>query len=117
MDYSPLIQQHFNQPQQVGALEAAAGVIKLEAGAIEIGYYLVLWLKLDNSNAIMDAHFQAYGCPVAIALGSWLTTFFRGKTLAEALSLREADLVQQLEIPPNKRHLAAMVISSMLKLK
>jgi len=113
MKYSKIIQQHFEQPQHVQQADPSA--ITIAAGSVDIGAYLQLFLQIDDK-LIIDARYKAYGCPVVIALGSWLTCWLRGKPVAEAVALKEPVIHAHLELAPHKRHLAALAVNALTSL-
>jgi NifU-like protein involved in Fe-S cluster formation len=101
-DYSPLVVDHFDQPRNVGRLEAAPDVITARAGKREQGTEFVVSARIAGDR-IAAARFEVYGCPHCIAAASWLSERLVGRALAdlETWSWREA--VAALQIPPEKR--------------
>lgn len=117
MNYSNIIQAHFEQPQNIKHDDNKANTIVIDSGATAIGGYIQLFLQIDDKMVIHDAQYKAYGCPVVIALGSWLTAWLIGKSLLETLTLTESAISAHLQLAPHKKHLASLAVNAIKKLQ
>ena len=105
MAYSDKVIEHYENPRNVGAFAAnEAGVGTGMVGAPACGDVMKLQIKVNAEGVIEDARFKTYGCGSAIASSSLVTEWVKGKTLDEALSIRNTAIAAELALPPVKIH-------------
>jgi len=105
MAYSNKILDHYENPRNVGAFDKNdASVGTGMVGAPSQGDVVKLQIKVDERGIIKDARFKTYGCGSAIASSSLATEWVKGKTLDEALSIRNTQIAEELALPPVKIH-------------
>ncbi|HOK81301.1 MAG TPA: Fe-S cluster assembly scaffold protein NifU [Clostridia bacterium] len=104
--YNEKVLEIFANPRNVGEIENADGVGTV--GNASCGDIMKVYLKIEN-DVIVDAKFKTFGCAAAIASFSVATEMIKGKTIEEALKIRNADVVEQLEgLPPQKIHCSVL---------
>jgi len=110
--YSKEIMKHFFHPKNIGLMENPSGVGKV--GNIVCGDVLWLYLKVKN-NKILDSKVQTFGCIVAIANSSIITTMIKGKGLEEALKITKDDVIKKLgnPLPPIKIHCSVLAVEAL----
>ncbi|MBP8917654.1 MAG: Fe-S cluster assembly scaffold IscU [Chitinophagales bacterium] len=110
MAYSKKVLDHYENPQNVGTLdnkkkEVGTGLV----GAPECGDVMRLQIEVDpETQKIIDAKFKTFGCGSAIASSSLATEWLKGKTIDEALTIDNMDIVEELALPPVKIHCSVL---------
>lgn len=105
MAYSDKVLDHYENPRNVGTFEKdEAGVGTGMVGAPACGDVMRLQIKVSDTGVIEDARFKTYGCGSAIASSSLITEWVKGKTLDEALEIKNAHIAEELALPPVKIH-------------
>ena len=106
MLYSDKVMDHFTNPRNVGEMENADGVGTV--GNAKCGDIMQMFLKIEN-DIIVDVKFKTFGCGAAIATSSMATELVKGKSIADALKLTNAAVVEALEgLPPVKVHCSVL---------
>jgi nitrogen fixation NifU-like protein len=109
MAYSKKVLDHFNNPRNMGSLdksstEVGTGVV----GAPECGDVMKLQVQINDQGIIEDAKFKTFGCGSAIASSSLATEWIKGKNIADALKIKNTDIVNELALPPIKIHCSVL---------
>ena len=105
MAYSDKVLDHYENPRNVGTFEAdQAGIGTGMVGAPACGDVMRLQIKVDKTGVIQDARFKTYGCGSAIASSSLITEWVKGKTVDEAMEIKNAAIAEELALPPVKIH-------------
>jgi Fe-S cluster assembly scaffold IscU len=110
MAYSEKVLEHFKNPRNVGSLDkdskhVGTGLV----GAPECGDVMRLQIEVDEqTGTIRDAKFKTFGCGSAIASSSLATEWLKGKSLDDAMSIDNMDIVEELALPPVKIHCSVL---------
>jgi nitrogen fixation NifU-like protein len=110
MAYSEKVIDHYNDPKNVGSLEkndenTGTGLV----GAPECGDVMKLQIQVNpETNEIVDAKFKTFGCGSAIASSSLATEWVKGKSIDEAMSIKNTEIVEELSLPPVKIHCSVL---------
>ena len=108
MAYSNKVIDHYNDPKNVGSFtKEEEGVGTGLVGAPECGDVMKLQIKVEKDR-IVDAKFKTFGCGSAIASSSLATEWVKGKTLDEAMTIRNTEIVEELSLPPVKIHCSVL---------
>ncbi len=109
MSYSDKIIEHYERPRNVGSLDKASNFVGTGiVGAPECGDVMKLQIQFDEQERIVDAKFKTFGCGSAIASSSLATEWVKGRTLDEALELKNTEIVKELALPPVKIHCSVL---------
>jgi len=110
MAYSDKVLDHYNNPRNVGSMDknspdVGTGMV----GAPECGDVMKLQVKVNpETGVIEDAKFKTFGCGSAIASSSLATEWLKGKTVDQALEIKNTDIVNELALPPVKIHCSVL---------
>jgi nitrogen fixation NifU-like protein len=105
MAYSEKVLEHYEHPRNVGSLDKDdARVGTGMVGAPACGDVMKLQIKVNEHGVIEEAKFKTYGCGSAIASSSLVTEWVKGKTLDEALAIKNTQIAEELALPPVKIH-------------
>ena len=104
--YSDILMEHFENPRNVGSFpEGEENVVTGMVGSPACGDTLKIELKLDpETEKIIDVRFKTFGCASAVASSSLLTEWVKGRTIEEALEIKNMDIAKELDLPPLKVH-------------
>ena len=110
MAYSDKVIEHFNHPKNVGTLDKSKKSVGTGlVGAPECGDVMRLQIEVDEATqTIIDAKFKTFGCGSAIASSSLATEWLKGKSISEALTIDNMDIVEELALPPVKIHCSVL---------
>lgn len=109
MEYSKKLLEHFENPRNVGSLDdgddhVGTGV----AGSPVCGDVLKLQIFVGNDGRISDAKFKTFGCGASVASSSYSTELLIGKTLEQAAEIKNKDIIEELNLPPLKKHCSVL---------
>jgi len=105
MAYSEKVLDHYENPRNVGSFNKdESGLGTGMVGAPACGDVMKLQIKVGKDGVIEDAKFKTYGCGSAIASSSLVTEWVKGKTLDQALSIKNTQIAEELALPPVKIH-------------
>jgi len=105
MSYSDKVMDHYENPRNVGAFDKGDATVGTGmVGAPACGDVMKLQIKVSPEGLIEDARFKTYGCGSAIASSSLVTEWVKGKTLEQALEIKNTQIAEELALPPVKIH-------------
>ncbi len=109
MAYSDKVIDHYNNPRNMGSFEkteenVGTGIV----GAPECGDVMKLQLKINEDGIIEEARFKTFGCGSAIASSSLATEWVKGKTVEDALKIKNTEIAKELNLPPVKLHCSVL---------
>jgi Fe-S cluster assembly scaffold IscU len=110
MAYSDLVLDHYTNPRNVGTLDKAKSNVGTGlVGAPECGDVMRLQIEVDDVTGIIkDAKFKTFGCGSAIASSSVATEWLKGKSIHEAITIDNMQIVEELNLPPVKIHCSVL---------
>jgi len=108
MAYSEKVIEHYEKPRNIGSMDTASLSVGTGlVGAPECGDVMKLQIMVEDDK-IIDAKFKTFGCGSAIASSSLATEWVKGKSLDEAQSIKNTDIVEELSLPPVKIHCSVL---------
>lgn len=109
MAYSDKVIDHYNNPRNVGSFDKNAQNVGTGlVGAPECGDVMKLQIQVSADGTITDAKFKTFGCGSAIASSSLATEWLKGKTIDEAIEIKNTAIVEELNLPPIKIHCSVL---------
>jgi len=109
MAYSTKVIEHYENPRNVGTLDKSDDSVGTGlVGAPACGDVMRLQIKVNDQGVIEDAKFKTFGCGSAIASSSLATEWIKGKTVDEAETIRNSQIVEELNLPPVKIHCSVL---------
>ena len=109
MAYSEKLIDHYEHPRNVGSLDKDAPDVGTGlVGAPACGDVMKLQIRVNDQGVIEDAKFKTFGCGSAIASSSLVTEWVKGKTVEEALTIKNTDVANELNLPPVKIHCSVL---------
>jgi len=118
MAYSEKVNDHYDNPRNVGSFGTSSEVKGRKdvgvgiVGAPECGDVMQLQIKVSDDGVIEDAKFKCFGCGSAIASSSLATEWIKGKSVDDALKIRNTQIVEELALPPVKIHCSVLAEDS-----
>jgi nitrogen fixation NifU-like protein len=109
MAYSDKVIDHFEKPRNIGSMDkndihVGTGLV----GAPECGDVMKLQIRVDDNDKIVDAKFKTFGCGSAIAASSLATEWVKNRSIEEAATLNNVEIVEELSLPPVKIHCSVL---------
>jgi len=109
MSYSDKVVDHVENPRNVGSLDQADPAVGTGlVGAPACGDVMKLQIKVDAAGVIAEARFKTFGCGSAIAASSLVTEWVKGRTVEEALAIKNTEVAEELALPPVKVHCSVL---------
>ena len=109
MAYSEKVLEHFEKPKNTGSLDSRSNSVGTGlVGAPECGDVMKLQIQVDDDNKIVDAKFKTFGCGSAIAASSLATEWVKDRSIEDAMTLNNVEIVEELSLPPVKIHCSVL---------
>jgi nitrogen fixation NifU-like protein len=110
MAYTSKVVEHFENPRNIGSMDKSSKDVGTGlVGAPECGDVMKLQIEVDETTGLIrDAKFKTFGCGSAIASSSLATEWLKGKTLSQALQIKNTQIVEELSLPPIKIHCSVL---------
>jgi|TARA_Y100000296_G_scaffold62724_1_gene72915 nitrogen fixation NifU-like protein len=109
MTYSDKVMEHYEKPHNVGSLDSGSKSVGTGlVGAPECGDVMKLQIQVDDHNKIIDAKFKTFGCGSAIAASSLATEWIKDRSIDDAMTINNTEIVKELSLPPVKIHCSVL---------
>ena len=109
MAYSEKVIDHYERPRNIGSLDSRSNSVGTGlVGAAECGDVMKLQIEVDEKGTIVDAKFKTFGCGSAIAASSLATEWVKDRSVNEAETIKNVDIVEELSLPPVKIHCSVL---------
>ena len=109
MSYSDKVIEHYEKPRNIGSLDSGSKSVGTGlVGAPECGDVMKLQIEVDDDNKIVDAKFKTFGCGSAIAASSLATEWIKDRTVDDAMTVTNTEIVEELSLPPVKIHCSVL---------
>ncbi len=109
MSYSDKVLEHYEKPHNVGSLDSRSNRVGTGlVGAPECGDVMKLQIQVDDNNKIIDAKFKTFGCGSAIAASSLATEWIKDRSIDDAMTINNTEIVKELSLPPVKIHCSVL---------
>ena len=109
MAYSDKVLEHYERPRNIGSMDTRDNNVGTGlVGAPECGDVMKLQILVDDNNKIIDAKFKTFGCGSAIAASSLATEWIKDKSIDEAMTINNTEIVEELSLPPVKIHCSVL---------
>ena len=109
MAYSDKVMEHYEKPHNVGSLDSGSNRVGTGlVGAPECGDVMKLQIQVDDHNKIIDAKFKTFGCGSAIAASSLATEWIKDRSIDDAMTINNTEIVKELSLPPVKIHCSVL---------
>ena len=109
MAYSDKVIEHYEKPHNVGSLDSGSNRVGTGlVGAPECGDVMKLQIQVDDHNKIIDAKFKTFGCGSAIAASSLATEWIKDRSIDDAMTINNTEIVKELSLPPVKIHCSVL---------
>ncbi len=109
MAYSEKVMEHYEKPRNIGSLDSGSNRVGTGlVGAPECGDVMKLQIQVDDNQNIIDAKFKTFGCGSAIAASSLATEWIKDRSIDDAMTINNTEIVKELSLPPVKIHCSVL---------
>ena len=109
MAYSEKVLEHYERPKNIGSMDSGSDRVGTAlVGAPECGDVMKLQIQVDDNQNIIDAKFKTFGCGSAIAASSLATEWIKDRSIDDAMTVTNTEIVEELSLPPVKIHCSVL---------